>query len=235
MDYQEQHCFQCNYIPCRCYGNNLIQATEQVYMHEMLQAQQVLINTISALETFIHVKTGFTGSERFRDKMYRTDISSPQVSKKVCLGQMYLMNTFLDNSTPMFRNKLMDDYYRWIDAYGAKRFMSDEDVKSLMLELHDVIKGEDNRVKITMESQSRLPEPDQVLNIFKSFTPVMNKSAEMEKDKTPYDINKVSYIVSGDAKAGLEAMNNITNPDVANFIRSKPLLPEYFNSGNNLI
>jgi len=194
--------------------------------HDKILIFDTFYNMLEGLEEYIEKSGNYPGFVNKR-QIYKKTVpqgANLSLNKAESLFRTQLL-IFAGMEKPDFLGeKIKEEYYRWINAVGIDaNNCPDEKLKHFLLEINNVIEGEDekiiNQTKDYLDNKEKTnpTSPWDMLKVFNAFQGPLDKNreqAELLKDKTHRDMKTESKFNSNTEK-GQETFGQLTG-SVAN-------------------
>ena len=202
-----------------------IQQQKQLSAHDKVLLFDNLRYLLEGLEEFIE-KSRYYPDFKNRRKLQnitipkeRSDNLTADSAEQFFKANLILYVSMVDEAPPSEREKLVEEYLKWVDIVGIDPNNCPEKLRQFLIEIKDVLEG--NSERIIQQTQEYLDNkdggkvhptnPQDTLTLFSAIQAPLNKNREQAKSyegKTYRDV-EITNKFSGSVEQGGEVFNQI--------------------------
>src|SRR5687768_8336053 len=128
------------------YGYEKIQDTIQLTNHQLKLAFNTLYNTLEALEEYVDKIEKLGNRPSSKKQLFSKSINSPNRTSDELAGdflsQLYCLKAIVNKKPEGFREKVKEEYYRWVNAAEISvDNCPDERLKHFLYEINEILEG----------------------------------------------------------------------------------------------
>jgi len=168
------------------FGNQQQQLQKQKTLHQMKLLLDNFHFMLEPLEEYIE-KAGYYPNFINKRQLYRRTLKDSEGplenDEDLFLSQVFIFASAIQEKPDFFREVIREEFYKWIDYSGITAENCPEVLKHFLIEINNVINGDDE--KIIRESRERLRgyevDPKDIIGLFSGLQEPLNRSRQQRK------------------------------------------------------